>query len=112
VLQCLAINDDLLTWTCSYITEVLKQLTNCTYESLSTDLRLVFCGAICLANGLESVSIQVAQEFGWHTSIISFLEIRSKDLQLKSLAVLEEGGFVEEEILVRLLIEVESKLIY
>jgi len=91
--------DELLTWTCTYITEVMKRTTEVPVESLSNAYKTLLHGALCLANGLETLKIQVAQEFGWHTSVLNFSRKHKDAIMNEKMTPNEIDGYIEEELL-------------
>lgn len=84
ILQILKIYDELLTWACTYITEVLKRTSEMASVDINDEYKCLLHGALLLANGLEFLDIKVAHEFGWDSSIA---EIKRNHYQSKKASV-------------------------
>lgn len=91
----------MLTWTCTYITEILKGISDAPFDQLQESFKSAMQGALCLANGLEEIHIQVAHQFGWHTSILNFSASHSSVFDGQSYMPTTQDSFLEEAILVR-----------
>lgn len=94
--------NELLTWTCTYITEFLKGISEVPFDQVLTPFKSTMHGAVCLANGLEEMSIQIAHEFGWHQSVLTFSQSHSLIFDGQGNPPLTEDSYLEEEILVKI----------
>ncbi|CAL8111669.1 unnamed protein product [Orchesella dallaii] len=91
--------NELLTWTCTYVTEMLKGISEISIEQLLDPFKSTLTGALSLANGLEELKIQVAQEFGWHNSVLAFSRKHCAVFEGQGYKPAENDSFLEEEIL-------------
>ncbi|ODN06654.1 hypothetical protein Ocin01_00026 [Orchesella cincta] len=91
--------NELLTWTCTYVTEMLKGISEISIEQLFDPFKSTLNGALSLANGLEELKIQVAQEFGWHSCALTFSRKHCAVFEGQGYTPAENDSFLEEEIL-------------
>lgn len=92
--------NELLTWTCTYVTEMLKGVSEIPFDQISNPFKATMHGALCLANGLEDLKIQVAQEFGWHSSVMNFSRNHCTVFDGEAYSPTAQDTSLEEEILV------------